>query len=41
MSCMSKCTEMTKEECAKMCDEMGCSDDERAMCMAQYDDDNN
>jgi K(+)-stimulated pyrophosphate-energized sodium pump len=38
---MSKCSEMTKEKCAKMCDEMGCSDDERAMCMAQYDEDNN
>ncbi len=24
---------ITKDECAKMCDEMGCSEEEKAMCM--------
>ena len=33
---MSKCAKMTKEECAKMCDEKGCSPDEKAICMAHY-----
>ena len=28
---------MTKEECAKMCDENGCTAEEKEMCMAQYD----
>jgi len=38
MKCdMSKMATMTKEECAKMCAEMGCSDEERAMCMAHYE----
>ena len=37
MSCMSKCSEMTKEECAAMCEEKGCSDEEKAKCMAQFD----
>ena len=32
---------MTKADCEKMCDEMGCSDDERAMCMSHYDEDDN
>ena len=37
MKCdMSKCAEMTKEECAKMCDEKGCSAEEKAICMAHY-----
>mgnify|MGYP000648358004 CR=1 FL=1 len=34
---MSKCAEMTKAECAAMCDEKGCSAEERAVCMAHYD----
>ena len=38
---MSKCSGMTKADCEKMCDEMGCSDDERAMCMSHYDEDDN
>jgi K(+)-stimulated pyrophosphate-energized sodium pump len=33
----SKMTIMTKEECAKMCDKMGCSSEEKAMCMTYYD----
>ena len=36
-SCMSKCSGMTKEECAAMCEENGCSEEEKAMCMAQFD----
>jgi K(+)-stimulated pyrophosphate-energized sodium pump len=27
---------MSKEECAKMCDEKGCSSEEKAICMSQY-----
>ncbi|MDC0302101.1 sodium-translocating pyrophosphatase [bacterium] len=38
---MSKCSGMTKADCAKMCDEMGCSDDERAICMSHYDEEDN
>ena len=37
MSCMSKCSGMTKEECAAMCEEKGCSEEEKAKCMAQFD----
>ena len=38
MGCdMSKCATMTKEECAKMCDEKGCSPEQKAMCMSHYD----
>ncbi|MDP4760041.1 MAG: sodium-translocating pyrophosphatase [Crocinitomicaceae bacterium] len=33
---MSKCAEITKDECAKMCDDKGCSKEEKAMCMAHY-----
>jgi K(+)-stimulated pyrophosphate-energized sodium pump len=33
---MSKCAEMTKEECAKMCDEKGCTPEEKAHCMSMY-----
>ena len=33
---MSKCAEMTKDECANMCDVEGCSPKEKAMCMAHY-----
>jgi K(+)-stimulated pyrophosphate-energized sodium pump len=27
---------MTKEECAKMCDEKGCTPEEKAHCMSMY-----
>ena len=37
MSCMSKCSGMTKEECAAMCEEKGFSEEEKAKCMAQFD----
>ena len=37
MSCMSKCSGMSKEECAAMCEEKGCSEEEKAKCMAQFD----
>jgi K(+)-stimulated pyrophosphate-energized sodium pump len=33
---ISKCANMTKEECAKMCEEKGCSADEKAYCMSMY-----
>lgn len=36
---MSKCATMTKEECAKMCDSLGCSAEEKEMCMSHYDKD--
>ena len=32
-----KCSGMTKEECAAMCEEKGCSEEEKAKCMAQFD----
>ena len=28
---------MTKEECAKMCDERGCTPEQKEMCMSHYD----
>jgi K(+)-stimulated pyrophosphate-energized sodium pump len=28
---------MTKEQCATMCDSLGCDSSEKAACMAQYD----
>jgi K(+)-stimulated pyrophosphate-energized sodium pump len=34
---MSKCATMTKDECAKMCDEKGCSAEEKAACLSHYD----
>ncbi|MBI2258926.1 MAG: sodium-translocating pyrophosphatase [Flavobacteriia bacterium] len=34
---MSKCAEMTKEECAKVCDSIGCSAEEKEICMAHFD----
>ena len=37
---VSKCGDMsamTKEECAKMCKDKGCSAEETAKCMANYD----
>jgi K(+)-stimulated pyrophosphate-energized sodium pump len=38
MTCdLSKCAKMTKEECAKMCDEKGCSPEEKAMCLSNFD----
>ena len=33
---MSKCANMTKEECAKMCDAKGCTADEKSYCMSMY-----
>jgi K(+)-stimulated pyrophosphate-energized sodium pump len=33
----AKMATMTKDECAKMCDEMGCTDAEKEMCMSHYD----
>jgi len=33
---MTKCASMTKEECAKMCDENGCSEEQKAYCMSMY-----
>ncbi|MEJ6660248.1 MAG: sodium-translocating pyrophosphatase [Candidatus Thioglobus sp.] len=38
---MSKCSEMTMEECSKMCDEKGCSPEEKSMCLSNYDTDGN
>ncbi|MGX7667441.1 sodium-translocating pyrophosphatase [Flavobacterium pedocola] len=38
MKCdMTKMATMTKDECAKMCEEMGCSEEEKALCMAHFD----
>ena len=34
---MSKMAGMTKEECAKMCDDMKCTPGEKAACMSHYD----
>jgi K(+)-stimulated pyrophosphate-energized sodium pump len=34
---MSKCATMTKDECAKMCDSLGCSATEKEMCLSHYD----
>ncbi|MBP9792532.1 MAG: sodium-translocating pyrophosphatase [Flavobacterium sp.] len=37
MKCdMTKCATMTKEECAKMCDDNGCSPKEKEMCLSHY-----
>jgi K(+)-stimulated pyrophosphate-energized sodium pump len=33
---MSKCAKMTQDECAKMCDENGCSKEEKEMCLSHY-----
>ena len=33
---MSKCAKMTKDESAKMCDSLGCSKEEKEMCMKHY-----
>ncbi len=34
---MTKMATMTKDECAKMCDEKGCNTEEKAECMSHYD----
>ncbi|MDA1223842.1 MAG: sodium-translocating pyrophosphatase [Bacteroidetes bacterium] len=34
---MGKCATMTKEQCAAMCDSMGCDSTEKAACMGMYD----
>ncbi|TNE55330.1 MAG: sodium-translocating pyrophosphatase [Bacteroidetes bacterium] len=34
---LSKCATMSKEECAAMCDSLKCSPEEKAMCLAHYD----
>jgi K(+)-stimulated pyrophosphate-energized sodium pump len=33
---MAKMATMTKDECAKMCDEMGCSPEQKEMCLSHY-----
>jgi len=33
---MSKCATMTKDECAKMCDSLGCSAEEKEVCLSHY-----
>lgn len=35
---MSKCSDMSKEECEKMCDAHGCTAEQKAACLAQYND---
>jgi len=35
---MNKMASMTKAECAAMCDEMGCTEADKEMCLAYYDD---
>ena len=40
MKCdLSNCAEMTKEECAAMCDSLGCSKEETDLCLSLYDED--
>ena len=34
---MSKCSTMSKEECAKMCDDKGCTPEMKEACLAHYD----
>ena len=34
---MTKCATISKDECAKMCDSLGCSAEEKEMCMSHYD----
>jgi K(+)-stimulated pyrophosphate-energized sodium pump len=34
---MSKCAEMTKEECAAMCDSLQCTPEQKEMCLSHYD----
>ena len=33
---MSKCATMTKDQCAKMCEEKGCSEEEKKACLSHY-----
>jgi K(+)-stimulated pyrophosphate-energized sodium pump len=33
---MTECSKMTKDECAKMCDEKGCTKEEKEMCLAHF-----
>ncbi|MBS1533637.1 MAG: sodium-translocating pyrophosphatase [Bacteroidetes bacterium] len=33
---MSKCATMTKEECAKMCDSLGCTPEQKEACLSHY-----
>jgi len=33
---MSKCKDMTKEECAKMCDSLGCTPEQKEACLSHY-----
>ena len=40
MKCdLSDCSKMTKEECAAMCDSLGCSEKETSLCLSLYDED--
>jgi K(+)-stimulated pyrophosphate-energized sodium pump len=34
---MSKCAKMTKDECAKMCDSLKCTPEQKEMCLSHYD----
>ncbi|MBC7524349.1 MAG: sodium/proton-translocating pyrophosphatase, partial [Flavobacterium sp.] len=34
---MAKCATMTKDECAKMCDDMKCTPEEKEACLSHYD----
>ena len=34
---MSKCANMTKDECAKMCDSLKCSPEQKEACLSHYD----
>jgi len=34
---MAKCAKMTKEECAKMCDSLKCTPEQKEMCLSHYD----
>ncbi|GIZ09210.1 sodium-translocating pyrophosphatase [Flavobacterium sp. UMI-01] len=36
---MSKCETMTKEECAKMCDDKGCTPEQKQICLSHFDKD--
>jgi K(+)-stimulated pyrophosphate-energized sodium pump len=35
---MSECSKMSKDECAAMCADKGCSKEETADCLSKYDD---
>jgi K(+)-stimulated pyrophosphate-energized sodium pump len=40
MKCdMSDCSKMTKQECAAVCDSVGCSQEEKDLCLSHYDQD--